>query len=392
MSSNSTQFRSQISDLKSEVTPKLASHSIQIGKMPMPRYALLALLLVSASMVGFAQDRSSPRQLVVPLAEGGFVAFQAETAFSAPNKTADNQTDRAVFESQALVDEKQIIHRVLVDSDGRPVFGYDLFVNPNSTSRQFIIAARPLDSQFESRLIAKAGSKTALVKINTLPQSSDPQVLDDGDAFTLDLLINNETGVKIVDVVKVSFDRATLWNTNPRTLPRDFTLDAVQLAVKEYQLVLNSKVIGSSKSKIGCAGALVWFYVPDQGRFIFSLVPREGYEFQKVGIVAGNRIEFTIGGDHYEWISSAPVLNDGGSWNLWVLHDPKYVPLLPSQSEKAKDPWDKIDAAVKSVREDAAKIRNQRQTTFQKDEEERNKVKPRVMVGGADRIENLWPK
>lgn len=351
----------------------------------------LLVLFVCTSLTTSAQDRT-PRQLVVPLADGGFVAFQAETALSTPNATADNQTTRAVFESQALVDEKQIIHRVLVDAEGRPVFGYDLFVNPNSTSRQFTIAARPLDSQFESKLMARGGSKTPIVKINTLPQSSDPQVLDDGDAFTLDLLINTDTGVKIVDVVKVSFDRSTLWNTNPRSLPRDFTLDAVQLAVKEYQLLLNSKLIGSSKSATGCAGALVWFYVPDHGRFIFSLVPRDGYQFQKVGFVAGNRIEFTVGADHFEWISSATVLKDGGTWNLWVLHDPDYVPLLSAQSDKPKDPWDKIDAAVNAVREDAARIRNQRQTTFRKEEEDRNKAKPRVMVGGADRIENLWPK
>jgi hypothetical protein len=405
MRSKSENFRSQISDLRSQITdlrsliPDLRSQitgRLQISDLRSlisDSGILLPLLalVVAASLTLHAQDRT-PRQLIVPLAEGGFVAFQAETEFSAPNKTADNQTSRAVFESQALVDEKQIIHRVLVDVEGHPVFGYDLFVNPNATARQFTIAARPLDSQFESKLMARAGSKTAPVKINTLPQSSDPQVLDDGDAFTLDLLINNDTGVKIVDVVKVSFDRSTLWNTNPRSLPRDFTLDAVQLAVKEYQLLLNSKLIASSKSTTGCAGALVWFYVPDHGRYIFSLVPREGYEFQKVGFVAGKRIEFTVGNDHYEWISSAPVLNDTGTWNLWVLHDPDYVPLLPAQADKPKDPWDKIDAAVKAVREDAAKIRNQRQTTFRKDEDDRAKAKPRVMVGGADRIENLWPK
>src|SRR6185312_126546 len=304
-----------------------------------PRLVVLVLLLLSTSTGVRAQERGQ-RQLVVPLADGGFVAFQAETAFSTP--AADNQASRAVFESQALVDEKQVIHRVLVDADGRPVFGYDLSVNSNSTSRQFTVSARPLDSQFELRLMSRAGNKTGAAKINTLPQSSDPQVLDDGDAFTLDLLINTDTGVKIVDVVKVSFDRANLWNTNPRSLPRDFTLDAVQLAVKQWQLLLNSKLVASSKSTVGCAGALVWFYVPDHGRFIFSLVPREGYEFQKVGTVAANKIEFTVGGDHFEWLSTSSILNDGGAWNLWVLHDPQYVPLISEQSDKGKDPWDKL--------------------------------------------------
>lgn len=340
-----------------------------------------------------AQQRG-PHQLIVPLTDGGFVAFQVETAFSTPSKTSDNQQTRAIFDSQALVDDNRVIHRILVDTEGRPVFGYDLYVTGNATARQFTVAARPLDPQFEKKLMARSGAQQVAAKIATLPQSSEDQRLDDGDAFSLDLLINTESGIKIVDVVKVSFDRSTLWDTNPRSVPRDFTLDAVQLAVKEYELVLNSKVIAKSKSTIGCSGALVWFYVPDHGRFIFSLVPRDGYEFQKVGVVADNKIEFTIGKDHFEWISTTAILGDTGTWNLWVLHDPKYVPMLATSDEPAKDKdaWDKLDAAVKAVKDKAAQIHS-KQTTFKNNEEQdRAKAKTRVMVGGADRIENLWPK
>lgn len=352
---------------------------------------LLGFVLCFPSLTQ-AQERG-PRQLVVPLADGGFVAFQVETAFSGPNKAADSQQPHQTLDSQALVDENQVIHRVLVDGDGRPMFGYDLLVTANAALKQFTVTARPLDLQFEKRLMARSGSQS-LTGITTLPQSSDLQRLDDGDAFSLDLLVNAESGIKIVDVVKVSFDRTMLWNPNPRSLPRDFTLDAVQLAIKEYQLILNGKTIANSKSTTGCAGALVWFYVPEHGRFIFSLVPRDGYQFQKVGLVASNKIEFTVGSDHYEWISSAPVLGDGGTWNLWVLHDPKYEPLISEHAaEKGKDPWDKIDDAVKAVKDDAAKLRNGKQTTFQKNEDkDRTKPKVRVMVGGADRMENLLPK
>ncbi len=366
-----------------------------IGKMPMPRFVALIFCLLSAVSIAHAQERG-PRQLIVPLTDGGFVAFQAEAAFSETKKASDNQQNRAVFDSQALIDDKQIIHRLLVDTEGRAVFGYDLFVTANSTLKQFTVAARPLDSQFASRLLARTGIQQSSAKIATLPQSSESQLLDDGDAFSLDLLINPDTGIKIVDVVKVTFDRANLWNPNPRTVPRDFTLDAVQLSIKEYQLLVNGEVISTGKSTSGCSGTLVWFYVPNRGRFIFSLVPRDGYQFQKVGFVANNKIEFTVGSDHYEWISSAPVLSDSGAWNLWVLHDPMYTPLLPSGEQavtKQKDAWDKLDAAVKAVKEDAARLRNQKQTTFQtKEDKERAKPKPRVMVGGADRIENLWPK
>ena len=100
--------------------------------------------------------------------------------------------------------------------------------------------------------------------------------LDDGDAVSLDLLVNNESGVKIVDVVSVTFDRSTLREGYLESAPKDFTLDAVALAVKNYSLTINGNLVGKSKSSIGATGALLWFYVPERGRFIFSLVPARG--------------------------------------------------------------------------------------------------------------------
>lgn len=363
----------------------------------------LTFCLLLLSLAARAQE-SGPRQLIVPLAGGAYVAFRAETTLPESGdskRTLDFQQIRGVFDSQALVDDNQIIHRVLVDTDGRPLFGYDLVVEPNPTLKQFNVEARPLDAQFASKLIERstAGQRPPQLrtKISTLPEASVSQLLDDGDVFTLDLLVNADSGIKIVDVVKVSFDRARLWEVNPKNLPRDFTLDAVQLAVTEHRLFINGTLVAKGNSTTGCSGALLWFYVPDRGRFIFSLVPRAGYQFQKVGLVADNKIEFTLGGDHYEWISNAPVLKDGGAWNLWVLPDPKYTPwLLESQREpKKKDPWDKLDLAVKNVKDRARKMSDQKQTTFHTGAEPQDvklTSRPRVLIGSGDRIENLWPK
>jgi hypothetical protein len=373
-----------------------------------PAVALaIALGLLSFGVVARAQDRGT-RQLIVPLASGGYVAFKAETAApennastpgSADRKTGDGGdigSKRGVFDSQALVDENQIIHRLLVDTEGKPVFGYDLQVSPNKDLKQFKVAAGPLDADFANKLLAKNPGRGGAT-ISTLPQSSESQLLDDGDAFALDLLVNPSTGIKIVDVVKVSFDRDTLWDINPKTLPRDFTLEEVQLAVKEYRLLINGKVVASGKPANTCSGALIWFYVPGHGRFIFSLVPRDGYPFQKVGIVAGNEIEFTVGRDRYQWISSAPVLRDGGAWNLWVLHDPDYTPLIagpdqPSLKEKRPDAWDKINAAVKPSKTAASTFHTLTPKTVTKNGDELPIEHSRPMVGGADRIENLWPR
>ena len=360
-----------------------------------------ALCFPALSFVATAQE-SAKRQLIVPLADGGFVAFRSETAWTDTKRVSPQlQQVPAVLSSQALADANRIIHRVLKDAGGRFIFGYDLWVAPNPTAKQFKIAVRPLDPIYDGKLRSgnpNEGEPPQSESISTFPKSTEPQTLEDGDAFSLDLLVNQNTGVKIVDVVRVAFDRSSIWDNNPRTLPRDFSLDAVELAVKDYRLLVNGNVVSVGRSTRGCAGTLLWFYVPDRGRFIFSLVRREGYEFQKVGIIEDNRIEFTVKGSHYEWLSSAPILPGGGTWNLWVLHDPNYTSMFGSQPApaKKKDVFEKLDAAVAAATENAARLRNQRPSALSNKREavsgQAPTERPRVMVGGADRIENLWPR
>jgi hypothetical protein len=252
-----------------------------------------------------------------------------------------------------------------------------------------------LDAEVERKLL-RSSPEVQPVRIATLPQATEPQILADGDSFALDLLVNQNTGVKIVDFVRVSFDRSNLWEDNPRTLPRDFTLDAVALTLADYRLLIDGNLVAAGKPGTNFGGALIWCYVEGRGRVIFSLVPREGYQFQKVGIIKENRIEFTVKGNHYEWLSSSPILPNGGTWNVWVLHDPKYVPFGAQETAaKEKSKLDKLDDSIRAV-DRAARIGDQAPTTFRKKTDE---VQPaqaakrfKVMVGAADRVENLWPR
>jgi len=357
----------------------------------------LTFLLLTVSPVVLAQE--PVKQLIVPLAEGGFVAFKSETNWTEMKKgSPELQRVPAVLGSQALPDDNRIIHRVLKDAGGRFIFGYDLWVAPNAAAKQFRIVVRPIDPEYESKLRAGnpgAGEPPQSEIISTFPKTTEPQTLDDGDAFSLDLLVNQNTGVKIVDVVEVTFDRATLKQRSPRNTPRDFTLDAVELAMKNYRLLINDNVVGTGKSANGFTGTLLWFYVQDRGRFIVSLVPRAGYEFQKVGIIEDNRIEFTVGNNRYEWLSSSPILPGGGTWNLWVLPDPNYSPMFGSDEVLAqkKNIFDKLDDVVNNAQNEA-RVRSQNLTLRNNKEVQKTRPipRPRVMVGGADRIENLWPK
>src|SRR2546427_4523855 len=369
------------------------------GAIRMRSRTLATTICLLAICFAARAQESADRQLVVSLNEGGFVAFQTETAWADARKAgAQFQRVPPILRADAQLDENHLIHRVLVDASGRFAFGYDLAVASIPASKQFKVTVLPLDQKFEKRL--KAADPDHLTDvIPTFPKSAAPQTLDDGDAFSLDLLINQNAGVKIVDVVRVTFDKTRLRDL-PRSLPRDFTLDAVELSIKDYRLLLNGSVVSVGKSTSPVAGALVWFYVQGRGRFIFSLAPRDGYEFQKVGIVDGNRIEFTMGGDRYEWLSASPILSGGGTWNLWVLHDPKYSPLFGA--EKPQGPRTR---ALQKVDEAMAKVNANVNIPTQggrsmvapgkqiSDTQKAEAVKPpRVMIGSADRIENLWPR
>lgn len=344
--------------------------------------ALLSLLLFTPALLS-AQDDAARHQ-VVPLRDGGFVAFKSESARIDKSRATEMvPTVQGGLRSQALVTDDQVIHRVLQNPRGEYIFGYDLVVQADADSKKFTITVKPLDTALENKL---AGSR-----IPTLREGAQPQVVDDGDSFALDLLVNQNAGVKIVDVVKVSFERSKLWDDGAAPMPRDFTLDAVALRVVNFKLSIGGRQVMTGIPGAKFAGALLWCYVEGHGRFILSLVPRDGYPFEKTGIISDNKIEFRAHGRQYEWFSSESILPGGGSWNVWVLHDPTYRPFGTRESRpKEPNKLEKIDQAIKSLPKKINPTATFGTNKEKKKEPPDNRFK--LMAGAADRIENLWPK
>ena len=351
------------------------------------------VLLISIQLLCISGAAQNPakRQLVLQLSNGGFVAFRSETPGS--QNLTDSRSLASLLYSQAFAGENRIIHRVITDSQQNVVFGYDLLVSADPITKKFSLVVLPADEAFRRTFVKDSTPLRPNGPFATFPKSTTPQTLDDGDAVSLELLVNNDSGVKIVDVVSVTFDRTRFRDGGLESAPKDFTLDAVELAVKNYRLSINGTVVSSSKSTIGVTGTLLWLYIPERGRFIFSLVPREGYEFQKVAVLDENRIVFTLNNEQYEWLSAASILPNGGTWNLWVLHDTNYTPLfgsdkpLPRTAAKNPNVFDKIQGA----------LMNQGATLTlgvpSRDNKSPVVIAPqRVMVGGADSMENLLPK
>jgi hypothetical protein len=330
---------------------------------------------------------------VLQVSNGGFVAFRSETSSPESQPVPDGKSLAALLYSQVFAGETHIIHRVLTDDQKNVVFGYDLWITSDPVTKKFSIAVLPSDESFRRSFLKDFTPLQPNGSFATFPKSTTPQILDDGDAVSLELLVNKESGVKIVDVVSVTFDRTRLRDNSTELAPKDFTLDAVALAVKNYRLSINGSVVNKSKSSIGASGSLLWFYIPDRGRFIFSLVPREGYEFEKIAVLDEDKIQFTINGERYEWLSAAPILPNGGSWYLWVLHDTNYTPMfgsatpVPRTAKKSSNVFERLEGVL-----------NSQGATLMLNLPRSSKGPPaidvpmRVMVGGADSMDHLLPK
>jgi hypothetical protein len=175
------------------------------------------------------------------LSSGGFVAFKSETPGS--KDPGERKSLAALLYAQAFAGDNRIIHRVITDAEQNVVFGYDLWVNADPLTKKFSLAVLPADEAFRRSFLKDFTPPRPSSAFATFPKSTTPQTLDDGDAVSLDLLVNAESGVKIVDVVSVTFDRATLRESNPEAAPKDFTLDAVALGVKNYSLLINGYLV-----------------------------------------------------------------------------------------------------------------------------------------------------
>src|SRR6185436_1828579 len=216
---------------------------------------ILLLCFHFLGVAAFAQDLAR-RQLVLQVSNGGFVSFRSETPGS--HDQPDSKSLAALLYAQAFAGDNRIIHRVITDAQQNVVFGYDLWVSADPSTKKFSLAVLAADEAFRRTFLKDFTPLRPNSAFATFPKSTTPQTLDDGDAVSLDLLVNAESGVKIVDVVSVTFDRSTLRNSHVESAPKDFTLDAVALGVKNYSLLINGNLVNKNKSSIGCTGALLW--------------------------------------------------------------------------------------------------------------------------------------
>ena len=112
---------------------------------------------------------------------------------------------KALLGGGIMLDQSNVIHRHLSVQDSMH-YGYDLVVEPIAGTLQFKVSFQPLDPKTVQHLRDKRSGRDPGqdFEVSPLPRYPDPQVVSAGDVLALDILINPQTGMKIVDRIKVT--------------------------------------------------------------------------------------------------------------------------------------------------------------------------------------------
>jgi hypothetical protein len=220
------------------------------------------------------------------------------------------------------------LHRIMVDSQNRAYFGYDIAVEPLPEHDTYRVT-------FSRLSITSEDLRGLGWDVANIAQLGDPgwggpalRTVRAGEVLTLDLLTNSSTGQKIVDYVTVQGTANPPEKLGPLSwediqesgTPRDFEArDAfIDLAVK-------SLTIDGRPTPTGSVYAAIPFMAfPDYGRFVLSLAPRPELGFRLAGVVRGNSLSFNISGRTVELVSSRRIAPGAGAFNLYVLHQTEW--------------------------------------------------------------------
>ncbi|MBO0719673.1 MAG: hypothetical protein J2P41_02565 [Blastocatellia bacterium] len=235
------------------------------------------------------------------------------------------------------------VERALINNSTGIFVGYSLTVEQLGDSTKLKVTISPLPETAIERLREKDWMKDfqrrwpnrTSFEPSPLPRFPEPQVIDVTEVIKLPLWINPETGAQMGD--EIHFELQKLKPV------RDFDLDGVKLRLSNHRLKINGEERSGSHAWRDISGPLPFFSVPGKGRFIFSLFPREGYDFQKIGVIDNNKIIFSYEGDNYEWVSHDPVFERFDKWYLWVMHDESY--------QTSREALDAFNAKVDSKNE-----------------------------------------
>jgi hypothetical protein len=227
-------------------------------------------------------------------------------------------------------DEKNTIMCLLINPSTGKYIGYLLTIERLPEPAKLKITIKPaqadatdaMDLAQVSKYLETIWPTKRGYSFTSPPSFPEPIVINITDVIKIPLWVNagTEWGV-IGDQI-----RFAIAKDPPPGPAKDFTLDDVKFKLSDFRLIINGEVRSGEGKSLSLEGPHPSFFVPGKGLFILSIRPREGHNLQKIGVAEENKISFSYAGDKYEWVSSEPVITQGGRWNIWVLLDTDYQP------------------------------------------------------------------
>ena len=212
-----------------------------------------------------------------------------------------------------------VVHRLLVQPDGVVYFAYDLHVDALPDARVKLTV-------------------TANGRYPFFAKAPDPQIVEGTDIVSLDVMRNPTTGRKITDsyqASRISMNFAggiiplPLKGHYEMLTIRDVANPHAELRFMNLRILKGGRPMDEVRDherRCGMIGQVISASLPVKGRFLVALSPDPKYEFRKIGVVKGSRLNFNWGADQYEWQSSSQIAPAEGEYYVWVAFDPAYDP------------------------------------------------------------------
>lgn len=217
------------------------------------------------------------------------------------------------------------VHRILTFEKRKEYSGYTLEFSPHSEKDKFIVKIKPLSIKPSKRIVPSIENWS----FRPLAKYPDEMIVNDGDTIFIDVLENSTTKEKVTDLIKITRKKREFGGyfaeRKSQKPIKDFTVEDIELRLMKYKVLVNNEKTAEIGG--GAMGNLIWVHFPNgknKGRFIFSLIQRDGYDFKKIGTISSEKIEFNFNGDNYKFTTETPILLASETWNLWVLYDPEY--------------------------------------------------------------------
>jgi len=244
-------------------------------------------------------------------------------------------------------------HRYFYDETAHSYFGYDVVIQPEPPIDWYRVtfydlSIGPLDFQAASQDSLEPSRWKKLPP----PALPAPKIVGAGDTISVDVSQGFTDTISIAPMpgsiryytsngplafqqLQSMMRQGTAASAGEAPMvfgdARAFSVDDVEMRIQPSRVTVNGKIQEYGDPSHIASGSLIWIYLPDHGRYIFSLAPRPGLGFVKAGEIRGGIAAFTAGKDKVVLESPATIIPGNAPFILYALHDSAWEPTAQGQ-------------------------------------------------------------